>query len=152
MLAERSRSRTAGFTLLEVMITVAIVGILAAIALSSYSYFVTRSRIVEATNGLSDYRNRMEKFFMDNRTYLSGGACFVSSDMSTNWNTAPDHKFTMSCAATATTYTLTATGGGSMSGFEYTLNQRNDKATNTVPTGWSKTATCWTLRKDGSCD
>ena len=63
--------RAHGFTLLEVMITVAIVGILAAIAIPSYGDYVTRSRIVEATNALGDYRNRMEKFFLDNRLTLT---------------------------------------------------------------------------------
>ena len=148
----RPRRTARGFTLLEVMITVAIVGILASIALPSYNYFVTRSRIVEATNALSDYRARMEKFFMDNRTYLTaGGACAVTADMTT-YSAKPENKFGLGCAADAVTYTLTATGGGPMSGFIYTIDQLNAK-TSTVPAGWTAPSpnNCWALRKDGSC-
>jgi type IV pilus assembly protein PilE len=150
--ALRRRRAHAGFTLLEVMITVAIVGILAAIALPSYSYFVTRSRITEATNELSLYRNRMEKFFLDNRSYLVAGACPLAAELTT-YNAAPDHKFAMTCAATATTYTLTATGNGPMSGFVYTVNEQNVKVTTGVPAGWTSPSpnTCWAIRKDGTC-
>jgi type IV pilus assembly protein PilE len=145
-------ARTRGFTLLEVMITVAIVGILAAIAVPSYSYFVTRSRIIEGTNALGDYRNRMEKYFLDHRTYLdAGGNCAMASDMATNYNVVPDHLFAMSCpASSATSYTLRAQGSGPMTGFTYTVNEQNAKAT--TATVWGPTAAnCWVIRKDGSC-
>jgi type IV pilus assembly protein PilE len=150
---QRTRRGTAGFTLLEVMITVVIVGILASIALPSYNYFITRSRITEATNALGDYRNRMEKFFLDNRSYLTtGNACAMTSDMNTVYNASAEHKFAMSCAATATTYTLTATGGGPMTGFTYTVTEQNAK-TSAVPSGWTAPSpnNCWAIRKDGSC-
>ena len=62
-----------GFTLIEVMITVAIVAILAAIAVPSYNEYVQRARITEATSNLSDMRNKMEQYFQDNRTWTPGG-------------------------------------------------------------------------------
>lgn len=146
------RPTVRGFTLLEVMITVAIVGILAAIAVPSYSEYVTRSRITEATNALADYRNRMEKFFLDHRSYLDGGACAMTNDMTTVYNAQSSHMFALTCAATATTYTLTATGGSQMSGFVYTVDQ-TDLRTSAGPAGWVAPSpnTCWALRKDGSC-
>src|SRR2546426_9927950 len=67
--APRGWSPRNGFTLIEVMIVVAIVGILAAIALPNYSYYVQRSKIIEATTSLSDARQRTEQLFLDTRTY-----------------------------------------------------------------------------------
>src|SRR6516162_2622938 len=67
-------SHSDGFTMLEVMIVVAIVGILAAIALPNYSDYVKRGKIIEATSALSDLRTRYEQFYLDNRTYAGGCA------------------------------------------------------------------------------
>ena len=53
--------RAEGFTLLELMIAVAIVAILAAIALPSYSDYIKRAKLVEAQNALADFRVKMEQ-------------------------------------------------------------------------------------------
>ena len=139
--------RANGFTLIEVMVVVAIVGILAAIALPSYADYVRRSKIIEATRGLSDFRTRMEQFFLDNRTYV-GGCVVIKPVVQANVKT-----FTFTCPTeTATTYGLTATGVATegMNGFTYTIDQANVQAT--TATFWGKTsATCWVTRKDGSC-
>ena len=62
-----THSNFGGFTLIEVMITIAVIAILAAVALPNYVEYVTRSRLVEAKTNLSDMRTRMEQFFLDNR-------------------------------------------------------------------------------------
>ena len=54
-----------GFTLIELMITVAIIAILAAVALPAYSTYVTRARITDAVKGLSEMRLKMEQYFQD---------------------------------------------------------------------------------------
>jgi type IV pilus assembly protein PilE len=138
--------------LLEVLITVTIIGILAAIALPSYEYVVTRSRIIEATTALGDMRSQMEKAFMDNRTYESApGVCWVAGAIAT-FNANAENKFGLACVPTATTYTVTATGvaGGPMAAFTYTINEQNVKQT--AATKWGKTSlTCWVSRSDGTC-
>jgi len=154
-----SRRTLAGFTLLEVMITVVIVGILASIALPSYNYFITRSRITEATNTLSNMRTQMEKWFMDHRTYVDTvtGKCGIDApvpNLLVPYNADANNKFTISCPAVAqSTYTLRAVGSGPMSGFTYEINEQNNKTTTAVPSGWTlpSPSTCWVLRKDGSC-
>ena len=158
-LCAQSRVKSAGFTLLEVLITVAIVGILAAIALPSYSEYITRSKIIEATSKLGDLRTDMERFFMDNRTYAAGGNCGIDNGANTRiplYNSDPGRSFTLSCAVVVAppSYTITATGiaAKGMSGFVYTINQLNQKATTGVATGWSGAGTnCFVVRKDGSC-
>ena len=66
-----------GFTLIELMVTVAIVAILGSIALPAYNQYVQRGKITEATSSLSELRLRAEKFFADNRTYLNAGGTAV---------------------------------------------------------------------------
>lgn len=146
-------SRTHGFTLIEVMVTVAIVAILAALAYPSYRDYVLRGRIVDATAGLSTMRANMERYFQDNRTYLSTGSytspCLVSSTLRMVGT------FALSCdgtygAVTATGYTLVATGSGTTAGFIFTVDQSNNRATVGVPTGWTTCSNDW-VTKRGAC-
>ncbi|MDN3484702.1 type IV pilin protein [Pseudoalteromonas sp. APC 3224] len=58
-----------GFTLIELMIAVAIVGILAAIAVPNYSEYVKRASRAEAASALLDAANKQEQYFVDNRAY-----------------------------------------------------------------------------------
>jgi type IV pilus assembly protein PilE len=129
--------RFGGFTLIELMIVVAIVAILASVALPAYNDYVQRGRIPEATSGLSQGRVNMEQFFQDNRTY-DGGPCPSNS---TNFDFACSNQ-------TGTTYTITATGKGSMSSFSFTINQAN---TRTSSTPWGTGSTCWITKKGESC-
>lgn len=143
----------AGFTLIEVMITVAIIAIIAAVALPNYIEYLTRSRIVEAKTNLSDMRTRLEQYFFDNRAYPT--ACIAAAagpaGAGNIYKPASAKFFGVTCALTPTTYTVTATGTGSMAGFVYTVNEANTHAT-TGTGAWGKTsATCWISRKDGSC-
>ena len=124
----RNGQRQPGLTLIELMVVLVIIGILAGIALPSYFEFVTRARIIDGTIKLGDFRLKMEKYFMDNRSYLNGADCGVPNPPATT----ADY-FTISCgppAPTATTYTILATGiaARGMSGFVYTVDQTNAKA------------------------
>ena len=146
-------SHSDGFTMLEVMIVVAIVGILAAIALPNYSDYVKRGKIIEATSALSDARTRFERSYLDNRTYASVGAdtCAVRQ----NAAGLALRAFTLDCCSTAptdTAYTCTATGKAAegMGGFTYTIDQANNKASS-GPGGTYTNAGCWATRKSGEC-
>ncbi|ACT51835.1 type IV pilin protein [Methylovorus glucosotrophus] len=136
----------AGFTLIELMITVAIVGILAAVAYPSYTDYVKRAQIPQATGELSQMRNRMERYYQDNRTYANGGACgAVPSTV--------DH-FVVACATNngGQSYLITATGNGPMASFVYTIDQNNAKTSQTKFGSTTQTsATCWLTKAGSSC-
>ncbi len=132
---------SSGFTLIELMVVVAILSILASIALPAYSQYVTKSKIPEATANLAVKRAQLENFFDNNRTY-AGFDC----------TTGGTSNFDFACTAQdASSYTLQATGKGTMAGFVFTLNQSNQKATTSAPSGWSTNASCWVTGKSGSC-
>jgi type IV pilus assembly protein PilE len=147
--ASFNRHRRSGFTLIEVMITVAIVGILAAIALPMYFDQVMRSKIIDGTTKISDFRSKMDRYFQDNRTYQNGGACGVA-----NPTVSTADYFTVTCnAPAATSYVISGTGIATkgMGGFVYRVDQTGAKSTTGVPSGWTGSGVCWVLRKDGSC-
>jgi len=148
-----AHSGQVGFTLIEVMITVAIIAILSMVAYPSYRDYVIRGNIPQATSVLATKQVQMEQYFQDNRSYVGSdtGALPCASDS----NSAK--YFTFSCtgggAPSATAYMITATGTASMAGFSYTINQTGAKTTGSVPSGWSlpSTNTCWVTKKGGIC-
>jgi len=143
-----------GFTLIEVMITVAIVAILAAVALPNYLDYLTRSKLVEAKSGLADMRTRLEQYFLDNRAYPAECIAPAAGPAGTGkiYLPAAAQFFTFTCNLAATTYTVTATGKGKMSDFQFTVDQANTRATTNLPSNWAgKGSACWVSRKTGDC-
>jgi type IV pilus assembly protein PilE len=137
----RPRARAFGFTLIELMITVAIAGLLAAVALPSYSAYITRSRVPVALEGLSNYATRMEQRFQDVGNYANAAvtACAVALP------TAAHFTLTCTLSGSGTGFTATATGAGAMAGHTYTIDHQGTRVTTAHPRGTPAT-NCWTTK------
>ncbi len=140
-----------GFTLIELMIAIAIVAIIAAVAIPQYTDYVRRGTVVDAQTSLAALRADLERYYQDNRTYQSTGT--FTSPCSTIQNPA---KWTITCPTlTAVAYTVTATGisGTNAYGFTYTITQADVRATTAVPSGigWATCATKWMSKKGDVC-
>lgn len=94
-----------GFTLIEVMIVVAIIGILAAIAYPSYDEYVKRGNRTEGQAFLSDVAARQERYFSQNNAYITDVANIAKLGVAAN---SPTGKYSIVLAGGGGGYTLTA--------------------------------------------
>lgn len=145
-----------GFTLIEAMIAVAVVAILAAIALPSYTDYLQRSKLVEVMVSLSDMRVRLEQYFLDARAYPNACIPPAAGPAPAGQIYLPNaaRYFTIDCALTTTTYRITATGNAAqgMSGFAYAIDQADQRRTLALPAGWKGAGSpCWVSRRSGEC-
>lgn len=141
---QNSYFRQAAFTLIEVMIVVAIIGILAAVAYPSYQDFIAKARRGDAVTVLMENSQWMERYFTQNNTYLNSGAnptlpiLEAPKDGGTKY-----YNITFSGTNTQTTYTLQATPKGAMASDAcgaFTLTETGVKGT----TGGSLSSQlCW---------
>ena len=129
--------KTLGFTLLELMIAVAVMGILASIAYPSYTSFVTQSNRSEGQRELLRYANIQEQYFVDYRTY---GTNLTALGQATNTVNTEHGNYKISVAsASAAGFVLNATAQGGQA--------TNDDSTCTTLTvnhvGAKGPAGCW---------
>jgi len=143
-----------GFTLIEVMITVAIIAILAAVAMPSYSAYIMRGHLAEAVGGLAGVRAQMERYYQDNRTYATvAGPPTFTTPCAAAAGTRTFGNFVVSCSGTptATAFTLQAVGSGPATGFTFTINQADVRATTSAASGWNTCADKWLMKKGQTC-
>jgi type IV pilus assembly protein PilE len=123
---ETGRGRkTGGFTLIELMIAVAIVGILVAVALPQYTGHLRKSRRAEMQAYMMDIAQRQKQYFIDNRGY-------AATTTTLNGPTLPSdltNYYTVTVATGTGTFTITATSQGKqvLDG-DLTVNEAGTKA------------------------
>lgn len=161
-----TRYRNSGFSLVEILVVVMIIGILSAIALPNYNEYVLKGKLAEAYSNLTTMQTKMEQYYQDNRRYgntaATLAACPTAADAAAQTNcgvpcpATPNVKyfrFTCTLGAGATgdqTYTYTAQSTDL--GFTFTVTETGAKRTTAVGTGWGGSGNnCWVRSKDGSC-
>ncbi|TWI67550.1 type IV pilus assembly protein PilE [Pseudoduganella lurida] len=132
-----------GFTLIEVLVTIAIVGLLTSVAVPSYNNYVTRARTAEAFSALGAAQAAAEQYWPNGRTYANFNTSLAFPAATDNFT------YTLS-NATASTFTVTANGRAKMTGFTYTINQSGTRATTATPS-WGTNTSCWVDKKGGAC-
>ena len=106
-------AKAKGFTLIELMITVAIIAVLAAIAYPAYTNHVTNTRRAAATACLTELSQFMERFYTTNLRYTTGaGGAPTLPDTSCRTELAPFYTFGFNGNPTATTYSVQAVPQG----------------------------------------
>jgi prepilin-type N-terminal cleavage/methylation domain-containing protein len=104
-----------GFTLIELMITVAILAIISAIAIPAYTGYIKTAKLQEASNNFASLRIAQEEYFMENNTYFGGtDTATVEANSSGLWKAVKGSEtavaFKYEVTASATTWSAIATG------------------------------------------
>jgi type IV pilus assembly protein PilE len=128
----KAMKRTRGFTLIELMITVAVIAILAGIAFPSYQSYLVRNNRAAAQAAMMDIAQRQQQYLLDNRSYAS-----TVSAVGATVPSRVTQYYTLSIAVTAgppPTFTVSATPiSGSTQASDGTLSI--DQAGNKLPAG-----------------
>lgn len=131
--------KQSGFTLIEVMIVVVIIGILASIAYPSYQEYVVRGNRAEGMALLADAAARQERYFAQNSTYASNLSSLNMIDESLN-----KHYKVVVSSASSSAYALTAQAQGTQASRDtkcgnLTLNSAGERG----KTGTASVESCW---------
>ena len=134
--------RASGFTLIELMITVAIIAIIVAIALPNYRSYTLRSHRADAQAALLDMAARQERFLAQNNTYTT--VVDAANGLNMGTTTSAEGYYNISATACAggnisTCYLLTAAATGSQLGDTECLSVTFDS----IGTRGGTTADCW---------
>jgi type IV pilus assembly protein PilE len=117
-----------GFTLIELMVTVVVIAILAAIALPSYAGYIKKSRAKNASADLVALSLNLENQYQLHLVYpVNADGTVATTALFSGWAPTQSDYFSYAVGSTTTTYTLTASGSGSLSGCNLTLDQKNQR-------------------------
>ena len=138
------RAMQRGFTLIELMIVVTIIGLLAAVAIPGYGQYVRRAHRSEGMAALSALAAAQEKFYLSNNTYTTD----ITGDLKMSDVTEHGYYTLKVTAADAAAFTAIAAPGSSSPQLEdtdcqvFTVNSAGSRTSTNASSGDS-TADCW---------
>lgn len=135
--------KSQGFTLIEIVIALAIIALLTAVAYPSYNQYTERSKLGGAVTTLANLRLEMQQVYLDSRSYLKEGTtdeCAVADQS--------DDNFTFTCSSDdAKSFSFTATnkaavGLGSAESYTFSIDQAGRQKT-LAYAGETQDLDCW---------
>lgn len=147
MKAEKTLGRSRGFTLIELVIAMAVIALLAAVAYPSYTAYVRRGKIAVALGELGTARVKLEQYYADNRNYGS-----TATTCPVPMPSADGFSFSCSWGSTSNSQSFVITAGGvnSMAGYSYSVNHRDEQRTVQFD-GAAVNAACWLKKQGDAC-
>jgi type IV pilus assembly protein PilE len=157
------RPRSRGFTLIELMIVMVIVGVLVAIGIPSYRQYVVRTQRSVAKSAITEIVSRQESYFVDHKGYATalsklgyaGDTLYLTPDQQLKSSTSTDATYQVTIAGNPTSTTCPPGGTAARTGFTVVATpinkQTDDRACATLcvsslgtkgASGTGK-ATCW---------
>ena len=134
------KSTQKGFTLIELMIVVAIIGILAAVAIPSYQNYTLKAKFTEVVNVIGPYKTAVELCAQDGTCVASSTALGSLAVGSLGVPASTTTTYTASVAVASTgTITATATSAGGLAGETYILTPTYATGS---PITWAASGTC----------
>ena len=134
-----------GFTLIELMIVIAIIGILAAIALPAYQTYTKKARFSEVVLAASSVKGKVDTCYQTRgqsvpAAIASGGACATAGDVGADLNGAASGSQVASVAYSEGV--VTATGEGTVDSATYVLTGSDDTTNPRGSLQWAESGTC----------
>ena len=114
-------SKARGFTLIEIVITVAIVGILVAIAVPSYQNHLRKGRRAEAQAFITQVAQKEQQYLLDARQYAVGGTALADLGLTPPTSVSSHYNVTVAAGATTPSFTVTAAPTSSVQSADGTL-------------------------------
>lgn len=105
------RGRQHGFTLIELMITVAVIGILAAVAYPSYTSYIVRANRSAAQSFMFAVNNKQEQYMLDARRYAAGATALADMGMTVPADVSSRYTITVACTMPTAVGNCTALAG-----------------------------------------
>jgi len=136
---KKNSCQSKGFTLIELVIVVAIIAVLSAIAIPAYRQYVLRSNRTSATRALQDMATREENYYFTNNAYTNS-----TTNLGLTSAVTPDGYYTLSIpSASSTDYTLLATAAGTQTKDLKCGNFQLQRNGTENVTGTSGSTSCW---------